>query len=262
MTETARSEASVAIVVARLRAGGCVFAEDEARILVAAAADPASLEQLVLRRVAGEPLEYIVGAVEFGGLQVSVMSGVFVPRQRSLLLVEVASELVGPTATILDLCCGSAALAAVLAARLPDAAVVAADIDPVAVACAEINLAGRGQVYRGDLFDPLPSTMRGGLDIVVCNAPYVPTAAIATMPPEAREYEPQATLDGGADGLDLLRRVAAAAPQWMARPSHLVMEVGERQIDTAQEIFAGAGFAASVRRDDDRGAIAVVGSRY
>ncbi|WP_207837635.1 putative protein N(5)-glutamine methyltransferase [Williamsia soli] len=261
MTETARSEALLASLVARLRAAGCVFAEDEAQILLAAAADPVILEQLVQRRIAGEPLEYIVGAVQFGGLRVSVMPGVFVPRQRSVLLVEIATELAAPAGTVVDLCCGSGALGTVLAARLPDAAIIAADIDPIATECAGVNLAGRGRVYLGDLFEALPQTMRGRIDLVVCNAPYVPTSAIATMPPEARVHEPQATLDGGADGLDLLRRVADESAPWMARPSHLVMEIGESQADTARQIFEVAGFEASIRRDDHRGAVAVVGTR-
>lgn len=257
---SARSELSIERVVVRLRAAGCVFAEDEARILADTATDADALEQLVVRRVAGEPLEYIVGATEFGGLMVAVRPGVFVPRQRSLLLVEIAAEIAGSDAFILDLCCGSGALSAVLAARFSGASVVAADIDPVAVGCAEINLAGRGEAYCGDLFDALPSTLRGRFDVVVCNAPYVPTAAIAAMPPEARDHEPQVTLDGGADGLDLLRRVATAAPDWTTRPAHLVMEVGRGQVDAALAIFTDTGFSPAIRTDDERGATAIVGA--
>ncbi len=247
------------VVVARLRAAGCIFAEDEARILLDAADDIDLLEQFVARRVAGEPLEYIVGATEFGGLMIVVAPGVFVPRQRSLLLVETVIGLATPTSAILDLCCGSGALAAVIAARLPDATVAALDIDPAAIACAQANLAGRGRVYCGDLFDPLPSAMRGHLDVVVCNAPYVPTTAIATMPPEARDHELRATLDGGADGLDLLREVAAATPDWLSRPGHLVMEIGDSQVDSASTIFAAAGLAPTIHADDERGALAIVG---
>lgn len=256
----ARSGHAIDATVARLRAAGCVFAEDEARILFAAAADDDVLEGFVVRRVAGEPLEYIVGAAEFGGLMIAVAPGVFVPRQRSLLLVEAVTELAVPTATILDLCCGSAAIAAVLATRLPRAMIAAADIDPVAIECAKANLAGRGRVYLGDLFDALPTEMRGTVDVVVCNAPYVPTAAIATMPPEARDHEHRATLDGGADGLDLLRRVAAAAPVWLSRPGSLVMEIGDSQVDSASAIFASAGFAPTIRTDDERGALTITGS--
>lgn len=256
----ARSEPSIEDVVARLRTAGCVFAEDEARILVDVATDADDLEQLVARRVAGEPLEYIVGATEFGGLMVAVRPGVFVPRQRSLLLVEIAAEVAGSDAYIADLCCGTGALAAVLAVRLPRASVVAADIDLAAVQCAQTNLAGRGEVFCGDLFDALPAALRGRLDIVVCNVPYVPTAAISTMPPEARDHEPQMTLDGGVDGLDLLRRVASAAPAWTTRPAHLVMEVGRGQVDAALAIFADAGFSPAIRDDDERGAIAIVGA--
>lgn len=255
---SARSEPTIDVIVTRLRAAGCVFAEDEARILVDVADTEDELEQFVVRRVGGEPLEYVLGAAEFGGLSIAVAPGVFVPRQRSLLLVETVIGLATPAATILDLCCGSGAIAAVLAARLPEATIAAADIDPAAIACARRNHAG--PVYQGDLFDALPAEMRGTLDIVVCNAPYVPTAAIATMPPEARDHEFRATLDGGRDGLDLLRTVAVAAPTWLSQPGHLVMEVGDSQVDSASAIFAQAGFTPTIRTDEERGAIAITGA--
>lgn len=248
-------------VAARLRAAGCVFAEDEARILVGVAPDPGTLEQLVRRRVGGEPLEYIVGAAEFGGLMVTVLPGVFVPRQRSLLLVEVAAGGAPPNSVVVDLCCGSGALAALYAARHPDAEVVAADIDPVAAECARINLAGRGEVVRGDLFDPLPAQLRGRVNVLMCNVPYVPTAAIAAMPPEARDFEPAATLDGGPDGLDLMREVVAQAPGWLARDGRLVMEVSAAQIDSARGVFTRAGLSPSVHTDAERGATVVAGVR-
>jgi release factor glutamine methyltransferase len=255
----AESEASLAPVVARLRAAGCVFAEDEARILADAAADPAALEQLVLRRIAGEPLEYIVGAAEFGGLMVTVLPGVFVPRQRSLLLVDVAVEGAPPNGMAVDLCCGSGALGLLFATRLPDTELLAADIDPRAVACARLNLGHRGQVVSGDLFDPLPAALCGNVDVLMCNAPYVPTAAMATMPPEARDFEPAGTLDGGPDGLDLLRRVAAGAPAWLAPAGRLIMEVGDSQVDSAARVFDDAGLVPSVHADPERGATVIVG---
>jgi release factor glutamine methyltransferase len=258
--QVAETQASIAPVVARLRAAGCVFAEDEARILVDAAPDPATLEKLVLRRIAGEPLEYIVGATQFGGLMVMVLPGVFVPRQRSLLLVDVAVAGAPPRGVAVDLCCGSGALGALFAMRLPDAELYAADIDPVAVDCARLNLGHRGQVVCGDLFDPLPAALGGHIDVLMCNAPYVPTAAMRTMPPEARDFEPAGTLDGGPDGLDFLRRVAVRAPAWLAPTGRLIMEIGDRQIDLATRVFDNAGLAPSIHADPERGATVIVGA--
>lgn len=255
------SDALLAQVAARLRAAGCVFAEDEARVLVGEALDTGTLEKLVRRRVGGEPLEYIVGAAEFGGLTVKVLPGVFVPRQRSLLLVQVAADGAPPDSVVVDLCCGSGALAALYAERHPDAEIVAADIDPVAAECARINLSGRAKVFCGDLFEPLPAHLRGHVNVLMCNVPYVPTAAIATMPPEARDFEPATTLDGGPDGLDLMREVVALAPGWLAPGGRLVMEVSAAQADPARAVFTRAGLSPSVHSDAERGATVVAGVR-
>lgn len=189
-------------VVTRLRAAGCVFAEDEARLLVAAAGAPTSpavLAVLVERRAAGEPLEQILGWAEFCGLRVAVEPGVFVPRRRTALLVREAAALAGPGAVVVDLCCGSGAVGAALLAR-HQVELYAADIDPTAV---RWNIGARGRVLEGDLDGPLPPTLRGRVDVLVANAPYVPTRAIATMPAEARDHEPRTALDGGPDGLDI-----------------------------------------------------------
>ena len=112
---------------------------------------------------------------------------------------------------IVDLCCGAGAIGAALAAAVERAEVHAADIDPAAVRCARQNLPA-GQVYQGDLYGPLPAALRGRVQILAANVPYVPTGEIGFLPPEARVHEPSAALDGGADGLDVLRRVAAGAP--------------------------------------------------
>lgn len=245
-------------VVARLRAAGCVFAEDEARLLAEAAADAAELAALVDRRIAGEPLEHLLGWAEFRGLRIAVAPGVFVPRRRTELLVAEAVALVGPGAVVVDLCCGSGAVGAALAAEVPGIDVHAADVDPAAVACARRNLPGH-HVYLGDLDSPLPTALRGRVDVLVANAPYVPTSAIATMPPEARDHEPAVALDGGADGLDIARRVVAAAPRWLAPTGHLLVETGERQAPVLAAAFAAHGLTARVARDEDRDATAVVG---
>src|SRR5690606_22728642 len=169
------SEPSVREIAARLRAAGCVFAEDEARLLLDRTSDPAELEQLIIRRVAGEPLEHVLGWAEFRGLRVIMEPGVFVPRARTELLVRQAITRLRPGALVLDLCCGSGAIGLALAAAVPDLELVAADLDPAAVRCARQNLTGpRQRVFAGDLFDPLPAELRGRVDLIAANTPYVP----------------------------------------------------------------------------------------
>src|SRR5919107_1611782 len=178
-------------VVHRLRAAGCVFAEDEARLLVEAVRSPAELTSLVARRVAGEPLEHLLGWAEFCGLRIAVGPGVFVPRRRTELLVRLAAPLLRPGDVVVELCCGAAAVATALAAAVPGLALHAVDVEPAAVDCARRNLAPfGGHAYEGDLDTPLPAELHGRVDVVVANPPYVPTDAIALMPPEARDHEP------------------------------------------------------------------------
>ena len=197
-------------VTARLRAAGCVYAEDEADLLISAARSEAELAALVDRRAAGQPLEHVLGWAEFCGLRIAVDPAVFVPRRRTEFLVAQAIELARPGAVVVDLCCGSGALAAALASAVEGAEVHAADIDPAAVRCARRNLAGLGgQVYQGDLFGPLPAGLLGRVDILLANVPYVPTGEVGLLPPEARDHEARVALDGGADGLEVLRRIKA-----------------------------------------------------
>jgi release factor glutamine methyltransferase len=246
-------------VVARLRAAGCVFAEDEARLLVASAATPAELAAMVERRVAGQPLEHVLGWAEFLGLRIAVDAGVFVPRRRTEFLAGQAIALARAGAVVLDLCCGSGAVGAALAAAVPGIELHAVDIDAPAVRCARRNLAeAGGRVYRGDLYEPLPTTLRGRVDVLVANAPYVPTESIGLMPPEARLHEPRAALDGGQDGLDVLRRVAAAAPAWLAPAGHLLVETSARQAAATVEAVAAAGLVPRVVTAAERGATVVV----
>src|SRR5215471_8693328 len=146
----------------RSRAASCVFAEDEARLLVAAARTPGELEAAVGRRVAGEPLEHVLGWAEFCGMRFAVEPGVFVPRRRTEFLVHEAARLARPGAVVVDLCCGTGALGAALAASVERAEVHAVDVDPAAVRCARRNVPGT--VHQGDLFEPLPPTLRGRVD--------------------------------------------------------------------------------------------------
>ncbi|KOV83133.1 putative protein N(5)-glutamine methyltransferase [Nocardia sp. NRRL S-836] len=247
-------------VVATLRAAGCVFAEDEARLLLDAAATPAELDELVRRRVAGEPLEVIVGWAEFLGRRVAVDAGVFVPRQRSAFVVENAVALARPGAVVLDLCCGAGALGLAVAAAVEGVELHAADIEPAAVACARRNLAGTGRVYEGDLYEPLPETLRGRVDVLVVNAPYVPTDEIAMMPPEARDHEPVVALDGGSDGVAVHRRVAAGAPRWLAPGGHLLIETSEHQAPLTAAAMAEHGLVPRVTTSDEHYCTVVIGT--
>lgn len=247
-------------IVATLRAAGCVFAEDEARLLTEAAADPGRLADLVGRRAAGEPLEHLLGWAEFCGLRIAVGPGVFVPRRRTELLARHAARLTDPGAAVVDLCCGSGAVAAVVTATVPDAEVYAVDVDPAAVSCARRNVPG-GHVYAGDLYAPLPAGLRGRIGVLAANAPYVPTGAIGLMPPEARLHEPAVALDGGTDGLDLLRRVVAGAPGWLAPGGHLLAETSEEQAPALLDATGRAGLRCRVVRDDELGATIVIARR-
>ena len=244
-------------VVSRLRAAGCVFAEAEAALLREAAAGDA-LESMVARRVAGEPLEVILGWAEFRGLRVAVEAGVFVPRRRTEVLVTQAMDRMTAGTVVVELCAGVAAVAAVLAARAPGN-VYAAEIDPVAVRVARRNL-DPAHVFEGDLYDALPAALRGRVGILIANAPYVPTDEIALMPPEAREHEPLVALDGGADGLDIQRRVIAGAREWLAPGGVLLIETSERQAPATVALMRAAGLAAHAVHDDEVDGTAAVGT--
>ncbi|MCZ7439274.1 putative protein N(5)-glutamine methyltransferase [Micromonospora sp. WMMC241] len=249
-------------LVRRLRAAGCVFAEDEADLLIAAADSARTLARLADRRVAGLPLEHLLGWAEFCGRRVAVHPGVFVPRGRTALLVAAAVAVAGPAPAVLDLCCGSGAAALVLHDRLAPRWLGAADVDPVAVACARRNLDPLGvPVYQGDLFDAVPAGWRGRLDLVVANAPYVPSDAVATLPVEARVHEAAVALDGGADGLAVLRRVAAGAAEWLAPGGHLAVEVSAEQAPALCAAMTAVGLDPSVVRDEEWEATAVTARR-
>ncbi|WP_457207961.1 putative protein N(5)-glutamine methyltransferase [Nocardioides sp. P5_C9_2] len=242
-------------LVARLRAAGCVFAEDEARLLVGTGLSGDALEDLVARRVAGEPLETVLGWVEFAGRRLVVAPGVFVPRRRTELLARLAASYAGPSSTLLELCCGVAPIAAVV----PAGEVHGSDVDPVALACARRNVP-HGTLHLSDLYAALPDALRGRVDVLVANAPYVPTDRIALMPPEARDHEPAVALDGGPDGVDLHRRIATGAPSWLAPGGVLLVETSPAQASLTTAAMRDAGLGARVERDDEVGGCVTVGS--
>ncbi|MFB7372256.1 putative protein N(5)-glutamine methyltransferase [Streptomyces sp. NPDC056222] len=249
--------------VSRLRAAGCVFAEDEAELLFSTAHSTVELDTMVERRATGLPIEHVVGWAAFSGLRISVDPGVFVPRRRTEFLVEHAVGLAGPGALCVDLCCGSGAAGAVLLSAVEGAEVYASDIEPAAVRCARRNIEPRGgRVFEGDLFAPLPQVLRGRVEVLVANVPYVPTDEVGLLPPEAREHEPLVALDGGSDGLDVLRRVAAEAADWLAPGGHLLVETSGRQAADAVEAVSGHGLTPRLVTSDELYATVVVSSRH
>ncbi|KJK35784.1 SAM-dependent methyltransferase [Streptomyces variegatus] len=248
------------LVVAALRTAGCVFAEDEAELILTTARTAAEAATMVERRVAGLPLELVVGWAEFGGLRIAVAPGVFVPRRRTEFLVEQALARAPGAAVVVDLCCGSGAVGAALAAALGDVELHAADIDPAAVRCARGNIAAAGgRVHQGDLFEALPATLRGRVGILAANVPYVPSDEIGLLPQEARDHEPLVALDGGTDGLDVLRRVAAEAPRWLAPGGCVLVETSRHQAPAAVEVFERTGLAARLAVSEELYAHVVIG---
>ncbi|MEV5156903.1 putative protein N(5)-glutamine methyltransferase [Streptomyces sp. NPDC053728] len=260
MQESAPSLTSAALVTA-LRAAGCVFAEDEAELLLSTAPDPAGLATMLERRVAGLPLEHVLGWAEFCGRRISVDPGVFVPRRRTEFLVRQAAALAPDRAVVVDLCCGTGALGTVLASSLREAELHAADVEPAAVRCARRNVGDRGTVYQGDLFAPLPRSLRGRVDVLLANVPYVPTGDVGLLPAEARVHEPRVALDGGGDGLDVMRRVAAEAADWLLPGGSLLVETSERQAARAEEVVGSGGLTARVAVSEELYATVVIGTR-
>ncbi|MEU4423139.1 putative protein N(5)-glutamine methyltransferase [Actinoplanes sp. NPDC024001] len=248
---------ATAAATRRLRAAGCVFAEQEVAVLRTVAEHDAALSALVERRAAGEPLEQVVGFADFCGVRVTLRPGVFVPRVRSELLVRLATAAAPPNGLVVDLCCGSGALGLAVRHQLPGIVLHAADIDPVAVACARDNL-GDDDVHQGDLFAALPEALRGRIDVLLANVPYVATPHLAFLPAEAREHEPRIALDGGDDGLAVFRAVAAEAADWLAPTGLLLSEITEAQAAIAEPIAAGNGLTATVVTDDDLDARAII----
>lgn len=246
-------------VAVRLRAAGCVWAEDEAALLREASGSDAELDALVARRVGGEPLELVLGWVAFLGLRLRVAPGTFVPRRRTELLARTTrreAERRAGHPVVVEMCCGVGPVAAALEG-LPGT-VHAADLDEVALVCARAN-APSARVHRGDLYDALPDDLAGRVDVLVANAPYVPTRRIASMPPEAREHEPLLALDGGADGVDVHRRLAAGAPAWLAPGGVVLVETSPAQLPLTLGALAEAGLDVRAVRDDDVGGCVAVG---
>jgi release factor glutamine methyltransferase len=215
------------------------------------------------RRIAGTPLEHVLGWVEFCGQRIAVNAGVFVPRRRTEYLVAQALACAPPRVgvVVVDLCCGSGAVGVAIAAALESADLYAVDDDDAAVRCAARNLTPiNGSALVGDLYEPLPRRLRGRIDLLVANAPYVPTAALALMPAEAREHEPRGALDGGLDGLDVQRRIVSGAASWLAPGGHLLVETSTGQAAATASLFERRGLSAQVATSAELNATVVCGA--
>jgi release factor glutamine methyltransferase len=250
-------------IINRLRSEGCVFAKEETQLLTSEARNLEELKNMVEKRVSGLPLEYILGYTNFCGLRIEVDRGVFIPRPRTEFLVQQAKGLTDPFDNIvLDLCCGSGAIGTAIATDDKKILLHSVDIDPVAVRCASRNLTKiGGHVYEGNLYEVLPHSLRGKINIIVANAPYVSTESLKFLPRESRLYEPCVALDGGKDGLDLHRKVVKNAAHWLVPGGHLLIETSEMQGAKTHEIFVQAGLITKIVRNEELDATVVIGTK-
>lgn len=239
-------DSALSAVVDTLARAGCVAADDEAAELVTAAADEAELHTWVARRAGGEPLAWILGTVRFAGCRVAVDAGVFVPRPQTESLVARAARRLRPEMRVADLCTGCGAVAVALTHAVRGLRVVGVDIDPTAARCARRNgvpvvVGGVGAALRSGCFDTVTAV-----------APYVPSAELAFLPSDARDHEPATALDGGADGLSVVRKVVVDAGRLLVPGGWLFIEIGADQDLHLSPFLAEHGFGpAGVWRDED-----------
>ena len=242
-------------LVARLREIGCVAADDEAAALLANTDDPDMLSSAVARRAAGEPLAWILGRTTFAGLDVHVAPGVYVPRWQTEWVARAAAARLPDDGVALDMCCGSGAVALLLARDRPAARVMGVDIDPIAVQCARDN----GVDARdGDLFAAVPRSLRSRVDVIVAVCPYVPTVEGVV----AATAEPPRALFGGVDGLDVVDRVLTESPVWLAPGGAVVVELGAPQFDACRSRLRRLGLGDVEPILDGDGDIAGIAARY
>ena len=237
-------------VVSALAEGGCVAPPEEADALFLASSEGVGrIEDLVARRLSGEPLAWIIGSVVFCGVRVHVDPGVFVPRPHSEAMAQRAISLLPAGGIAVDLCTGSGAVAAVLTSAHPQATVVATDIDPVVVAYASRNGVS---ALVGDLDEPLPPSLRGLVDVMTAVVPYVPTEELPFLPRDVLANEPHAALDGGPRGTTVLVRAAEAAARWLGPGGSVLLELGGDQAGEVATALEDVGLSGiRVHRDGD-----------
>ncbi|HEX9124173.1 MAG TPA: HemK family protein methyltransferase [Actinomycetota bacterium] len=238
-------------VLHALAKGGCVAPRAEADALLRASSEGVGpIEELIARRLRGEPLAWITGSVRFCGVRVRVDPGVFVPRPHTQALARRAAALLPAVGIAVDLCTGSGAVAAVLGSAHPRAAVVATDVDPVAVACARRNGV---RALVGDLDEPLPPSLRGRVDVMTAVVPYVPAEELHLLPRDVLANEPRHALDGGPRGTTMLVRAAEAVARWLRPGGSVLLELGGDQAGEVAAALADVGLSEiRVHRDGDR----------
>jgi release factor glutamine methyltransferase len=235
-------------VAARLAAAGCVAPEEEARELLHDAPGAAELEARLRRREVGEPLAWITGRTTFGGVVVRVDPGVYVPRVQSEDLAQRAAAVLLGRGIAIDLCTGSGAIAAWLQHAVPDAFVVGIDVDPTAARCAMSNGV---RAVVGDLAASLH--VSGAVDVVTAVAPYVPSGEQRLLPTDVQRHEPVRALDGGDDGLAVVRRVVGNAAMVLRAGGYLFLELGGAQDELLAPDLERHGFAPAEPWHDDDG---------
>ena len=238
------------IALQTLARGGFFAPDAEVDALLEASSEGVGrIEDLIARRLLGEPLAWIIGWVRFCGLRVRVDPGVFVPRPHTEALARRAVALLPPLGIAVDLCTGSGAVAAVLGSERPRAAVVATDIDPLAVACAR----GNGvRALEGDLDEPLRPSWRGRVDVMTAVVPYVPTEELHLLPSDVLAHEPRPALDGGRHGTSVLLRTAEAATRWLRPGGSVLLELGGDQAGEVATRLTDVGLSQiRVHRDDE-----------
>ena len=204
-----------------------------------------ALEVLASRRAAREPLQLLLGTVGFRHLALEVLAGVFVPRPETEVLVDVALARLRVDGVVVEPCTGTGAVALSLAAEGAAADVVATDRSPAAVALARANAARLGldvTVLEGDLLEPVPERLRGRVDVLVCNPPYLAEHELAHLEPEVVDWDPVDALVSGATGFEVVDRLLDEAPTWLAPAGALVVEVDPARAPSTAARFAAAGF--------------------
>jgi release factor glutamine methyltransferase len=237
-------------VLRTLAGAGFVSPRAEADALIGAADDGAGhLDDLVARRLRGEPIPWITGWVRFCGLRVHVERGVFVPRSHTQALARRAASLLPDDGIAADMCTGSGAVAAVLRAAHPRATVLATDIDPIAIASARAN----GIDARlGDLDEALPTPFRGRVDVMTAVVPYVPTEELHLLPRDVLAHEPRRALDGGPGGTAVLVRAAEASARWLRPGGTVLLELGGDQAEEMVRTIESVGLVpVRIHRDEE-----------
>ncbi len=235
----------------RLARAGFIAAEEEAaELMLRAGGDGGLLESLLERRLTGEPLAWITGKATFCGIEIGIDPGVYVPRWQSEPLARDAAGRLGVDGVAIDLCTGSGAVAKTIMAARPAAGVFGSDLDPRAVACARRNGV---DAYLGDLFDPIPPTLAGSVDVIVGVVPYVPTADLPLLQRDTFSFESPLSYDGGPDGTDVLRRVIRESPRFLRRGGALLLEVGRRQAEALTADLDQLGYRKVTLLYDEEG---------